>query len=78
MVAEGITNKYSMINMDKILDAPTAIAPTDIMYGTQISNVLKGEILQASHIYIYMYYTYYTVKNQYNVVHADTFIQTIL
>ena len=41
MVAEGITIKYSMINMDKILDAPTAIAPTDIIYGTQISNVLK-------------------------------------
>ena len=26
MVAEGITIKYSMINMDKIHDAPTAIA----------------------------------------------------
>ena len=48
MVAEGITIKYSMINMDKILDAPTAIAPTDIIYGTQISNVLKREILKAS------------------------------
>ena len=54
MVAEGITIKYSMINMDKITDAPTAIAPTDIIYGTQISNVLKGEILQAYIIYIYM------------------------
>ena len=43
--AEGITIKYSMINMDKILDAPTAIAPTDIIYGTQISNVYN--------IYIY-------------------------
>ena len=48
MVAEGITIKYSMIKMDEILDAPTAIARTDIIYGTQISNVLKGEILQAS------------------------------
>ena len=28
MVAEGITIKYSMITMDKILDAPTAKAPT--------------------------------------------------
>ena len=56
MVAEGITIKYSMINMDKIHDAPTAIAPTDIIYGTQISNVLKGEILQASlYRYIYIY-----------------------
>ena len=31
MVAEGITIKYSMINMDKIHDAPTAIAPIDII-----------------------------------------------
>ena len=31
MVAEGITIKYSMINMDKIHDAPTAIAPTYII-----------------------------------------------
>ena len=32
MVAEGITIKYSMINMDKIHDAPTAIAPTIYIY----------------------------------------------
>ena len=37
-----------MINMDKIRDAPTAIAPTDIIYGNTSSNVIKGEILQAS------------------------------
>ena len=34
--------------MDKILAAPTAIAPTDIIYGDRNSNVIKGEILQAS------------------------------
>ena len=37
-----------MINMDKIPDAPTAIAPTDIIYGNTNSNVIRGEILQAS------------------------------
>ena len=36
-----------MINMDKILDAPTAIAPTDIIYGNTNSNVIKVEILHA-------------------------------
>ena len=46
--------------MDKILDAPTAIAPTDIIYGNTNSNVIKGEILQASldrYIYIKKIYS---------------------